>query len=322
MTSYSTRYEKANEGNGSSSAHTDFLTDAASSTTTAARIAKSYVLSAMATSTAEFSTFPLDKTKTRMQLPSHIPGHGAIRTTVDIVRLEGFRALYVGLGAALLRQAVYGGIGTGMYRPTRDFLMGEGFRDTVSTRVLAGYLSGGIGSFIANPTDVVKIRLQADRLHAGSAPPRYRGTWHALRTIPLRELYQGAVPTSIRGSIINATGMATYDSSKRWARRLAGEDNKLGQRLIASLMSGLASAVISNPLDVVKTRLQNQSRGMTPSNEVYKGAFDCLFRTVRQEGVRALYKGFAPSYMRLAPWQVVFFMTHENLMIRFGMGEI
>lgn len=203
----------------------------------------SYSLSAIATCTAEFITFPLDKTKTRMQLPSHTGG--MIKTTVDMIRYEGgLRPLFVGLGAALLRQGVYGGIGTGMYRPTRDWLISEGFRDTAQTRILAGFLSGGVGSFIANPTDVVKVRLQADRLNASSAPPRYTSTLHALRTIPFRELYQGAVPTSVRGSIINAAGMATFDTSKRWARELVGEDRKVLSRLVAASMSGLVSAVV------------------------------------------------------------------------------
>jgi hypothetical protein len=287
-------------------------------------LAKSYALSAIATMTAEFLTFPLDKTKTRMVLPDHIAGHGMIRTTIEIVRLEGARSLFTGLGAALLRQAVYGGIGTGAYRPTRDFLKESGFRDGVETRVLAGFISGGIGSFIANPTDVVKVRLQADRLHAGAAKPRYSGALDAFGKIPFRELYQGAVPTSVRGSIINAAGMATYDTAKHFVieKGLVDGDNKLGQRLLASSISGLVSTIVSNPIDVVRTRIQNQSRGLLPAHEVYKGSLDCLVKTVKGEGLLALYKGCVPTYTRLAPWQIIFFATHEALMEHFGMGEM
>jgi solute carrier family 25 uncoupling protein 27 len=44
----------------------------------------------------------------------------------------------------------------------------------------AGALSGSLGQLVANPFDVVKVRLQADgRLKALGQEPRYRGTFHA-----------------------------------------------------------------------------------------------------------------------------------------------
>ena len=42
-------------------------------------------------------------------------------------------------------------------------------------------------------------------------------------------------------------------------------------------------------------------------------ALRCLTTTVRTEGAAALYKGFIPSYTRLAPWQLVFFNVYEFL---------
>jgi len=34
---------------------------------------------------------------------------------------------------------------------------------------------------------------------------------------------------------------------------------------------------------------------------------------VRTEGVLALYKGFIPNWLRLGPWNIIFFMTYEQL---------
>jgi len=45
-------------------------------------------------------------------------------------------------------------------------------------KLLAGAVAGGIGAAIANPTDVLKVRMQAA---AGVAP--YRNTWHGFTTI-------------------------------------------------------------------------------------------------------------------------------------------
>lgn len=43
------------------------------------------------------------------------------------------------------------------------------------------------------------------------------------------------------------------------------------------------------------------------------GPLDCAIKTVRSEGPLALYKGFAPAYMRLGPWQLVFFLSFEQV---------
>lgn len=80
-------------------------------------------------------------------------------------------------------------------------------------------------------------------------------------------------------------------------------------RVIGSLISGLVSAVVSTPMDVVKTRLMNQPAKAT----LYTGMLDCAVKTVRGEGLMALYKGFMPAYARLAPWQLVFFLSFETL---------
>jgi hypothetical protein len=50
----------------------------------------------------------------------------------------------------------------------------------------------------------------------------------------------------------------------------------------AALVSGLVTTTTSSPVDVIKTRIMNDKTGM------YKGPLDCLIRTVRAEGMRAL----------------------------------
>ena len=56
---------------------------------------------------------------------SLVPGakpKGMFGTFMGIFRHEGAAALYSGLGAAIVRQAIYGGIGIGFYQPVRCVL--------------------------------------------------------------------------------------------------------------------------------------------------------------------------------------------------------
>ena len=45
----------------------------------------------------------------------------------------------------------------------------------------------------------------------------------------------------------------------------------------------------------------------------YRSTVDCVVKTVRAERLRGLYKGFLPTYMRLAPWQMIFFVCFEQI---------
>lgn len=46
---------------------------------------------------------------------------------------------------------------------------------------------------------------------------------------------------------------------------------------------------------------------------IYNGSIDCGIQTVRNEGFRALYKGFIPAWLRMGPWNIIFFITYEQL---------
>lgn len=51
-------------------------------------------------------------------------------------------------------------------------------------------------------------------------------------------------------------------------------------------------------LDTVMSRMYNQT------GDLYKGVFDCLYKTVRTEGLFAIYKGFFAHLARILPHTV------------------
>lgn len=79
----------------------------------------------------------------------------------------------------------------------------------------------------------------------------------------------------------------------------------------------------SNISFLFQTRMMNQkklrSSVVMASNTaavnpaIYSSSLDCLLQTVRTEGVTALYKGFIPTWVRLGPWNIIFFMTYEQM---------
>ena len=90
--------------------------------------------------------------------------NGLPGTIAKIAAEEGTLALFNGLGPGLQRQFVAGGIRVGCYVPVREMITGplpQGQNPSLLQKITAGMLTGAIGISIANPTDVVKVRLQA-----------------------------------------------------------------------------------------------------------------------------------------------------------------
>ena len=86
---------------------------------------------------------------------------------------------------------------------------------------------------------------------------------------------------------------------------------------LSSMVAGLSETLASNPVDVIRTRLMVQRRlsklGGDNGGAFYTSAIHCGLHTVRTEGLTALFKGFVPSFARMGPWNVIFFVVYEKL---------
>lgn len=170
---------------------------------------------------------------------------------------------------------------------------------------------------VASPADLIKVRMQADiRMVEHGLKPRYSGPLHALNSIMRTEgiggLWKGVLPNMQRAFLVNMGELACYDHAKRLIieNKIAGDN--IYAHTLSSIMSGLSATALSCPADVVKTRIMNQSSNNGEKVLKYRNSFDCLVKTVRIEGLRALWKGFFPTWARLGPWQFVFWVSYEK----------
>ncbi|CAG5123306.1 unnamed protein product [Candidula unifasciata] len=290
-----------------------------------------YFLSASAAVVAEAVTYPLDLTKTRLQIQGEI-GHtlhganklnqqqrGMIATAVGIVKEEGLRKLWQGVTPALYRHVIYTGCRMSFYEALRDkvFKRNTDGSFPVWKASVSGLLAGAMGQFFSSPTDLVKVRMQMEgKRRLEGKPPRVKNTGHAFRQIlaegGVRGLWRGWVPNVQRAALVNLGDLATYDTAKHAILSRTGlEDNHVTHTL-ASACSGLVAALMGTPADVIKSRVMNQptkdGKGL-----LYSGSVDCLLKTVRQEGFLSLYKGLLPIWTRMAPWSLVFWLSYEEM---------
>ncbi|XWS28745.1 hypothetical protein CRYUN_Cryun25bG0097400 [Craigia yunnanensis] len=240
-----------------------------------------------------------------VNLPKH---RGLLGTMATISKEEGLSALWKGIIAGLYRQCIYGGLRIGLYEPVRLL---HGSNRACFAGFFGNRLTCALAIAVANPTDLVKVRLQAEGKFPVGVARRYYGTLDAYYTIEgLGALWTGLGPNIARNAIVNAAELASYDQVKQTILKIPGFSDNVLTHLLAGLGAGLFAVCIGSPIDVVKSRTMGDSG--------YKNTLDCFIKTLKNEGFFAFYNGFLPNFSRLGSWNVVMFLTLEQASRRQG----
>ncbi|XP_031153486.1 mitochondrial uncoupling protein 2-like [Sander lucioperca] len=270
---------------------------------------------------AELVTLPLDTAKVRLQIqgeskPSlkgqRMKYRGVFGTIFTMVKTEGPRSLYSGLVAGLHRQMGFASVRIGLYDTMKQFYTRGSENAGIGTRLLAGCTTGAMAVAFAQPTDVVKVRFQAQvRLPESNSVKRYSSTFDAYKTIArdegIRGLWKGCLPNITRIAIVNCSELVTYDIIKELILKYNLMTDNMPCHFTAGFAAGFCTTIVASPVDVVKTRFMNSAPGM------YSGAINCALTMLRKEGPTAFYKGFVPSFLRLGSWNIVMFMSYEQI---------
>ncbi|KAL2159778.1 hypothetical protein VTH06DRAFT_1911 [Thermothelomyces fergusii] len=164
----------------------------------------------------------------------------------------------------------------------------------------------GIGEIILLPLDVLKIKRQTN-------PEAFRG--RGIFKIIKDEgfgLYRGWGWTAAR----NAPGSFALFGGSAFAKEFLfklQDYNKATwfQNFVASIAGASASLVVSAPLDVIKTRIQNRNF------ENPESGFRILSNMARKEGPTAFFKGLVPKLLMTGPKLVFSFWLAQTLIPTF-----
>lgn len=296
--------------------------------TAAQKISKfgSFVAGGLAACIAVTVTNPIELIKIRMQLQGEMSASAArvyknpIQGMAVIFKNEGIKGLQKGLNAAYIYQIGLNGSRLGFYEPIRSSLNQLFFPDqephkvqSVGVNVFSGAASGIIGAVIGSPLFLVKTRLQSysEFIKIGEQT-HYTGVWNGLVTIfkteGVKGLFRGIDAAILRTGAGSSVQLPIYNTAKNFLVKNDLMKDGPALHLTASTISGLGVAVVMNPWDVILTRIYNQK------GDLYKGPIDCLVKTVKIEGVTALYKGFAAQVFRIAPHTIMCLTFMEQTM--------
>mmetsp|Transcript_1764 Transcript_1764/g.4345 ORF Transcript_1764/g.4345 Transcript_1764/m.4345 type:complete len:306 (+) Transcript_1764:219-1136(+) len=258
-------------------------------------------------------THPIELVKTRMQ----VSGDGLVRVVGTTYANEGVGAFWKGIVWAWGREGSYASIKLGAYAPVRNALIGgDGKNAPFYLKFLAGALTGGVGSIIGNPFDVLKTLAQANK---GKAVPLGTLVTDMYNQQGLAGFYRGVQANVMRACVLNATKMGCYDIAKGAVADATGWGRKDIKTVFCSAsLAGFFMTCTVSPFDRIRTNLMNQPT----DKKIYNGFIDCASKTIQEGGVASLWRGFVPIWARFAPTATIQLITIEALYSSLGFASI
>lgn len=280
----------------------------------------------LAAAIGETVFYPVEVAKVRLQAASRQKTSLLAELWPMLTGGLGMWASAPGVVAGVARALIYHGLRLGLFPPIRralHVLLG-GASVSLLAEMLVGAACGGLGAVLCNPLDLVKARMAA-------APSDYPNSLAALGVIAKTEggaasLWRGAPATTVRAALGSGAQLATYGTAKRWVASSPLIPSGYGMPvLVATCLSAAAYVTAAAPADLIKTRLMLSRAGTGGAScgtdaPVYAGPIDCLRRSVAEEGVLVLFRGWSASFARLLPVLLLVFPLLERIRMAFGVG--
>uniref|UniRef100_G3S0R2 Solute carrier family 25 member 36 n=1 Tax=Gorilla gorilla gorilla TaxID=9595 RepID=G3S0R2_GORGO len=205
-----------------------------------------------------------------------------------------------------------------------DFWQLYSHLNTTIVRILAG-CGGTVGAILTCPLEVVKTRLQSSSVTlyisevqlntmAGASVNRVvsPGPLHCLKVILEKEgprsLFRGLGPNLVGVAPSRAIYFAAYSNCKEKLNDVFDPDSTQ-VHMISAAMAGFTAITATNPIWLIKTRLQLDARNR---GERRMGAFECVRKVYQTDGLKGFYRGMSASYAGISE-TVIHFVIYESI---------
>ncbi|KAM6600267.1 hypothetical protein CsatA_019876 [Cannabis sativa] len=170
---------------------------------------------------------------------------------------------------------------------------------SICKSLVAGGVAGGVSRTAVAPLERLKILLQVQNPHSIKYNGTIQGLKYIWRTEGFRGLFKGNGTNCARIVPNSAVKFFSYEQASKaillmYQQQTGNEDAQLTPllRLGAGACAGIIAMSATYPMDMVRGRITVQT---DKSPYQYRGMFHALSTVLREEGARALYKGWLPS---------------------------
>ncbi|KAK4987574.1 mitochondrial aspartate-glutamate transporter agc1 [Elasticomyces elasticus] len=182
---------------------------------------------------------------------------------------------------------------------------------TSAHHFLLGSIAGAFGAFMVYPIDLVKTRMQNQR-SAAVGQRLYNNSIDCFRKVVRNEgftgLYRGVLPQLVGVAPEKAIKLTINDIVRG---KFTNEHGGIwwAHEILAGGSAGACQVIFTNPLEIVKIRLQVAGEVAKQKGSERMGAM----AIVRNLGLRGLYKGASACLLRDVPFSAIYFPTYNHL---------
>ncbi|KAH8120028.1 mitochondrial carrier [Phellopilus nigrolimitatus] len=187
----------------------------------------------------------------------------------------------------------------------------SGFAKSAYSFIQGGF-AGACGATIVYPIDLVKTRMQNQRSTV-VGELLYKNSLDCVQKVLRNEgflgFYRGLGPQLIGVAPEKAIKLVVNDLIRGIGTDPETGRIKLGWELAAGGTAGGCQVIFTNPLEIVKIRLQVAGEAAKAEGAVPRGAV----HIVRQLGLVGLYKGASACLLRDIPFSAIYFTAYNHM---------
>lgn len=201
-----------------------------------------------------------------------------------------------------------------------------------SSHAIAGGVSAVFSATFTCPFEVVKTRQQSSLFRnskiivngnrasvVNAVIKPFKETGIIMRDVYRKEgtraLFKGLGPNLLGIIPMRAIHFGVYGYGKQKLIEMNHGVERPWIHMLSAFSAGFCSSTFTNPLWLVKTRMQLESKKFSPDGKLlppkYKNALQCFKTVYKEEGIKAFGKGLAASYIGLTETTIQF-ATYEH----------
>ncbi|RWS16892.1 peroxisomal membrane protein PMP34-like protein [Dinothrombium tinctorium] len=307
------------------------------------------IAGSVGSATAMAAFYPLDTIRSRLQVEDSLEAKGLITMLRELVREEGFEALYRGLDPVITSLFASGFVYFYSFHGLRAVFYPDKQQSNAIKDLILGSVAGAINVLLTTPFWVVntRMKMQGAKLRKDDEKlrkfPYYKGIFHGLWCISQTEgpkaLWNGTLPSLVL--VCNpAIQFMVYEQLKRRAQIFLQTDTLNGGVIFfLGAVAKSISTVITYPLQIVQSKLRVSSESSLTAPAVTKlynfehhcsivrslffqyGSDDVKNKNmlrifaeiVERNGAKGLYKGMEAKLVQTVLTTALMYLCYEKI---------
>jgi len=293
------------------------------------------------------ATAPLDRVKTLMQIQTKSEGSSIMKVLQQIYKEGNWIGFWRGNGCNCIKiipESATRFFAFDYYKTIVHKYNPSTKKEQISgsERFVAGALAGATAQTLIYPMDFIKTQLAASSSKV-SVWEIVQRTW---KMNQFKGFYRGLTPSLLGILPYSGTDLAIYEtlktmytnfvlysttSSKLTPKKKGFASGNILIPLSCGIVSSSIAQLVSYPLNLARTRMaaqvavpsskilitQNNLKlttggNVTISRPVYNSMLDVFHQTIKYEGIRGLYKGLGPNFLKVVPAVSISYTIYEN----------